>query len=389
MKPIPFARPYTGKKEIKLVSKAIKSGWLTTGKLTSKFEKEFAKKIGKKYALAVNSATAGLHLALEAAGIKAGDKVITTTYTFTATAEVVHYLGAELIFVDTIENSNLIDPQKIEEAIKNNKNVKAVIPVHIAGASSDMTKIKKICKRENIFCLEDAAHAFPAQTENGMLGTVGDVGVYSFYATKTITTGEGGMIVTDDPQIAKRIKSMRLHGIDRDVWDRFSSTDSSWEYDVIAPGYKYNLTDLASAIGLIQLNKADKMLEMRRALAKRYQEGLKGCKGIEIPTYSKYHSWHLFIIKIDKEKSLEAPLNEREKWINRLKKAGIGTSVHYKPLHLMKYYKKRYSLLPTDFPNALTEFSRSFSLPLSPGLKKREINYIIKKIWEISKNNGK
>ena len=386
MREIPFAKPYIGRKEIKLVSKALKSGWLTTGKLTAKFESEFQKVVGTKYALALNSATAGLHLALEAVGIKAGDKVITTPYTFTSTAEVIQYLGATPIFVDTIPESNLIDPNKIKEALNIHPDVKAIIPVHIAGASCDMVKILQICKEHNIRCIEDAAHAFPASVNNKMLGTFGDVGVYSFYATKTMTTGEGGMVVTDNKDIAKRIKQMRLHGIDRDVWNRFSKTSASWEYDVVAAGYKYNLTDIASAIGIIQLSKSQLMQKLRKNIVKEYIKGLSDSKILELPKYTEDHSWHLFIIKIKDQGNIEKNVLKRNKFIERLKKAGIGTSVHYKPLHLMSFYKERYDLKPEDYPSSLKQYSQSLSLPLSPGLKKNDVMYIIKTIKGIEKN---
>lgn len=385
MKKIPFARPYVGRDELRLLNKAVRSGWLTTGKLTLEFEETFAQTIKCDHALAVNSATAGLHLSLEAMGVGLGDKVITTPYTFTATAEVIRYLGAEPLFADIEENSSLIDPIQIRK-LATQQGVKAIIPVHIAGEPCKIKEITQICLENDLYCLEDAAHAFPAKHKKNYLGSQSDVGVYSFYATKTLTTGEGGMVVTNNKKIADRIKIMRLHGINRDVWDRHTSDSANWEYDIVAPGYKYNLTDIASAIGLIQLTKAEKMLKMRTQIAKTYFSQLSDLPNLHLPFWNEDSSWHLFILQIQEQGSFEKNHQLRNKWIEKLAEKGIGTSVHYKPLHLMTYYKERYNFKPEDFPNSLNRYSRSFSLPIFPGMKKNEVQYIITTIRELVKN---
>lgn len=395
MKPIPFALPSTGKEELRMVKKAIKSGWITTGALTDQFEKAFAKKIRSPYTLAVNSATAGLHLALEAAGIEPNDKVIVPTYTFAATAEVVLYRGATPLFADILPNSPLLDPSEIERLVTQ-KGVKAIIPVHYAGESCDMPTILSLCKKYNLICIEDAAHAFPAckQNEKGetvYLGTEGDIGVYSFYATKTITTGEGGMITTANPQFYERMKTMRLHGINRTVWNRYTDTKAAWEYDIIAPGFKYNLTDIASGIGLAQLKKADLFLLKRSQIATRYFEGLKPLeeKGLlKLPQNRSYHSWHLFPIQIPSLGNWKENHQRRNALMQALSQKGIGLSVHFKPLHMMQCYQQEGNYQLEDLPHALNRFSRSFSLPIYPGLKKSQICYIIKEVTRLIENGS-
>ncbi len=385
MKPIPFAKPLISKREINLVKKALKSGWLTTGKVTSEFEEKFKQTVKSDFALGVNSATAGLHLALESMKIGPGDKVITSPYTFTATAEVIRYLGAEPLFVDILSNSPLIDPNEIQK-ISNDPKIKAVIPVHIAGECCDLEAINQICAKHNWFCLEDAAHTFPAQNNGKYIGTQSDVGVYSFYATKTITTAEGGMIVTNNEELANRMKSMRLHGINRDVWDRYSNNNANWEYDIIAPGYKYNLTDIASSIGIAQLNSATKMMQMRKKIAAKYNESFQNLLTLQLPYFSQSSSWHLYMIQVRDQGSYQANFQYRNKWIKALANKGIGTSVHYKPLHLMTYYKERYNFKPEDFPNALDRYSKTFSIPIYQGMKNSEIQYIIKTVKALDKN---
>lgn len=395
MKAIPFALPSTGKEEIKAVKKAITSNWLTTGRLTQQFEEAFAKKIQKPYTLAVNSATAGLHLALEAVGIAPDDKVIVPSYTFAATAEVVRYQRAIPLFADILPDSPLIDPAEIEKLAKQ-KGVKAVIVVHYAGQSCDMQAILSLCKKYNLFCIEDAAHAFSAYKEDSegnhiYLGTQGDIGVYSFYATKTITTGEGGMVVTSHPQFYERMKVMRLHGIDRTIWNRYTDTKASWEYDVVAPGFKYNLTDIASAIGLAQLKKSDFFYTRRKEIALQYFEGFRQLeeKGlIELPQNDFFHSWHLFPIQIQSQKDWQKNHRKRTEMMQSLAKRGIGLSVHYKPLHMMSYYKTVGNYQPEDLPNTLDRYSRSFSLPIYPSLKKSQIRYIIKEIIRLIENGS-
>ncbi|WP_315981184.1 DegT/DnrJ/EryC1/StrS aminotransferase family protein [Aliamphritea spongicola] len=274
---IPYARPVLDEEEVSEVVDTLRSGWLTTGPKVNKFEAMFSDFIGCKYALAVNSATAGLHLALEAIGISPGDKVITTVHTFTATAEVIRYLGAEPIFVDIESDSYNISPECIENVLLTHTGVKAIIPVHYAGQAANITKITEIAHKYSIKVVEDAAHALPSTSNNRMIGSISDATVFSFYANKTITTGEGGMVTTNNKEISDRIKVMRLHGINRDAFDRFTSNKPSWYYEVIAPGYKYNMMDMCAAIGIHQLRKAYSYQEKRAVIAKNIAMLLRCC----------------------------------------------------------------------------------------------------------------
>lgn len=362
---IPFAKPSTGPEEEEAAVRVIRSGWLTSGIEVKAFEKEFASYVGARHALAVNSATAGLHLALEALGIGPGDLVATTPYTFTATAEVIRYLGADPLFIDIEEESWNIDPLQFEKAAEEHRGkIKAVIPVHMGGHHCRMNEICRIAGKYGIRILEDAAHSFPVKTDKGYSGTIGDAGVYSFYANKTITTGEGGMVVTDSDELAKRISVMRLHGIDRDVWNRYTAKGGSWRYAVVEAGFKYNMTDIAAAIGREQLKKAESFYKSRKEIAEKYNRELEGLDFVTLPPHAKYHSWHLYILRIDPAK-LDI---DRDRFIECLGEEGIGTSVHYIPLHIMPYYSERYKLKPQDYPEALKKYGMSISLPVFPGM---------------------
>lgn len=384
---IPFARPYIGTEEEEAVVSVLRSGWLTTGKETLAFEREFASFLSVPFAKAVNSATAGLHLSLEAIGISEGDLVATTPYTFTATAEIARYLGAHPLFIDIQEKTLNIDPVLVERALKNDpQRIKAILPVHIAGHPCDMEKLCSLSDSYNIPIIEDASHAFPARTEDGFLGTVGEVGVFSLYATKPITTGEGGMLVTRNQRIADRVSTMRLHGIDREIWGRYQSSNSSansWEYDIIAPGYKYNLGDLASTIGRIQLSKAVEMHERRAKQAAYYRKRFDDADFLTLPTPHPRHAWHLFIIHIVENRLTIT----RDRFISLLRERGIGTSVHYRPLHMMSYYKNTYSLHEEDFPVATTKYRTAISIPLYPGLTEEELCYIADTVLAIGKSH--
>ncbi len=384
-----------GRAEEEAVIGVLRSGWLTTGKKTEQFETEFAGFTGTEYSLALNSATAGLHLALEAVGVKRGDKVITTPYTFASTGEVIRYLGADPLFVDIEEDTGNISPELLLKTLarfsKNDvKKIKAVIPVHFAGLPCAMERIVETAENYNLLIIEDSAHAFPVKLGRGkyrdkFAGTVGTAGVYSFYATKPITTGEGGMLVTNDRAIAERIKIMRLHGIDRDVFHRYNSLKSQWKYDIVAPGFKYNMTDIAAAIGLVQLKRALTLLERRRAVAKKYIDALSQYDFIDIPRFRTDHAWHLFVIRIKKEK---LSVN-RDEFIGHLIEAGIGISVHFIPLHIMTYYRKKYGYRAEDFPASYKKYAASISIPIYPGLTDSEVGRITDTIIRIGKQSYK
>jgi dTDP-4-amino-4,6-dideoxygalactose transaminase len=359
---LPFALPDIGEEEIAEVVDTLRSGWVTTGPKTKRFEEDFTAFLGDPslQSLAVNSATAGLHLALEALGIGPGDEVITTTHTFTATAEVVRYLGADVVLVDIDPATLCIDPQAVEAAIT--PRTKALLPVHYGGLSCDMPALLAIAKKHGLKVVEDAAHALPTTCGGQLIGTLdSDVTVFSFYANKTITTGEGGMVVTRNAELARRMKVMRLHGMSRDAFDRFTAKVPSWYYEIVAPGFKYNLTDIAAALGLQQLKRAWDFQTKRQALADRFNEALKGLPILlpPSPPSGEVHAWHLYAVRLGDEVSVP-----RDTFIERLYDAGIGCSVHYIPLHLQPYWRDRYTLLPADFPHSQKAFERMVSLPL-------------------------
>lgn len=382
---IPFFRPSLGREEEDAVLAVLRSGWLTTGEVTARFEQEFARYVGARHALALNSATAGLHLALEALGVGPESVVVTSTFTFAATAEVVRYLGADPVFVDidraTLNMDTARLAARLEALQREGRRVSAVIPVHVAGLPCDMEGIRSLAAPRGIPVVEDAAHAFPVQHGGRYVGTIGEAGVYSFYATKTITTGEGGMVVTDRDETAARIRVMRLHGIDRDVWSRYTAPGAGWKYDVVAPGCKYNLTDLASAIGRAQLLKARDFLQRRRAVARRYLEELAGLDFITLPAAAENHAWHLFIIRVREERLGR----NRDECVQRLHELGIGVSVHFIPLHLMSYYRTRYGLEPGDFPAALECYNGCISLPLFPSMGDEEVGRVVSAVRSLAR----
>ncbi len=378
---IPFALPDIGEEEIAAVVNTLRSGWVTTGPSTLEFERCFASYIGGGIdAIAVNSATAGLHLALEACGVKEGDEVIVPTLTFTATAEVVRYLGADPIFVDCDLNTLCLDINQIESKIT--KKTKAIIPVHIGGLPCDMDAILAIAKKHHLRVIEDAAHTCPSKINNVMVGQHGsDAIVYSFYANKTITTGEGGMIVSKNPEVIKRCKVMRLHGISRDAFDRFTSKTPAWYYEIIAPGFKYNLSDIASSIGICQLAKANKFQLIRQKIAQRYLSELAELPLILPPNIKNpatdLHSWHLFCCQLNTDKI------SRNDFIQAMSDKGVGMSVHYIPLHMQPYWKERYSLNDSQFPNATKYYQNAVSIPLYTKMTNDDQDYVINTIKEI------
>ena len=386
---VPFAIPECGNEEIEEVVAVIKSGWLTTASRCAQFEKDFAAYVGARHALAVNSATAALHLGLEALGVRNNDMVLVPTFTFTATAEVVRYLNAHPIFVDCDPKTFCITAEHIQKALDINKislsdgRLKGLIPVHFGGHPCEMDDLLAFALKYNLEIMEDAAHALPTRYKEKLIGTLGHVTCFSFYANKTMTTGEGGMLCTDDDDIAGRVKVMRLHGINRDVWDRFS-TGASWEYDVIAPGFKYNMPDTAAAIGIHQLMKVEEFRLKRQRIAEAYFQALKNIPGLSLPLPDcsmKDHSWYLFMILIDPTMT-KGGIN-RDQLIEKLAKRNIGTSVHYKPLHRMTYYKEQYNLDPSMFPNAERIFEGCVSLPIFSAMSDEQLEYVINNIKEI------
>lgn len=377
---LPFARPDIGDEELAAVTKALRSGWVTTGPITKAFESDFQAFLGGDLrCLAVNSATAGLHLALEALGIGPGDEVIAPTLTFTATIEVVRYLGADPVLVDVDARTLNIDVQKIREAIT--PRTKAIMPVHYGGLSCDMTAILALAKEFGLRVVEDAAHALPTTWNTQLVGTLGsDITVFSFYANKTMTTGEGGMVVTRNAELAKRMAVMRLHGMSRDAFDRFTSKTPAWYYEIVAPGYKYNLTDIASSMGVEQLKKLPMFLQRRQVLAGRYLDELANLP-LVLPAQAPggdVHAWHLFVIRL----TSSAPLN-RDELIGRLSDLGIGTSVHYVPLHRQPYWRDRYHLTPAQFPIADAAYQSMVSIPLFTAMSDAEQGRVISALKQL------
>ncbi|MGI9272580.1 MAG: DegT/DnrJ/EryC1/StrS family aminotransferase [Woeseiaceae bacterium] len=372
---IPFALPSIGQEEVDAVSECLLSGWLTSGPKMRQFEEEFASAVDAKFALAVNSATAGLHLSVDCIGLRAGDKVLTTPFTFTATAEVVRYMGADPKFVDIDRDTLNLDPNRLQDSVNDDSNVKAIMPVHYAGQACDMNSITDIARSIDARVIEDAAHSFPATYAGKKIGSIGDLTVFSFYATKTIATGEGGMVTTDNEQYAERIRCMRLHGISKDVFNRYQSTKPSWYYEIIAPGFKYNMPDTAAAIGIEQLKKAEAFRSRREAIAQRYFAEFGGLP-CRLPAQARpddVHAWHLFVLQLE----LESLSIDRDRFIELMAEQGIGTSVHFIPLHLQPYWRDRYDLRPDDFPVANDVFKRVVSLPIYPSMTDEAVERVV------------
>ncbi len=356
----PFALPDIGTEEIDEVVDTLKSGWLTTGPKVKKFENDFKDYLNVKYAFAVNSCTSGLHLALEACGVGPGDEVVVPVHTFTATAEVVRYLGAETVFADINRETLNIDENEIKPKL--NGRVKAIIPVHFAGQACNIGAISEMAESHDLSIIEDAAHAIPCTYQGKTIGTISDATVFSFYTTKPIATGEGGMIATNSKRIAERVNIMRLHGIDRDIWERYTEIKPNWKYAVVAPGFKYNMPDIMAAIGIHQLKKADAFQQRRKWIASQYNKAFKRMP-IGIPCVQnelETHAWHLYVVQLE----IEALAITRDEFINKMSDMGIGTSVHFRPLHLHPYWRDRYNLKPEDFPVAYDIYNRSVSLPI-------------------------
>lgn len=390
MRSIPFYKPSIGEPEINEVVDCLRTGWLTTGPKTKQFEAEFARYIQHTHAVAVNSCTAALHLALEAIGLKAGQTVLVPTMTFAATAEVVRYFNARPLFVDCRPEDLNLDVEdatrRIEAALERGEEVVAIIPVHYGGQIGDIAGVVALAEHFGLKIIEDAAHCCPAhyrEKEDApwkTVGTAAEITCFSFYANKTITTGEGGMACTDDQELADRMRIMSLHGISRDAWKRYTA-EGSWYYEIVAPGYKYNLTDIAAAIGLHQVRKADHMHACRAQLAELYSGFLGDMDEVILPQVmpNRIHSWHLFSVRLN----LDDLDIDRAEVISQLKQAGIGTSVHWMPLHMHPYYREKLGYKPSDCPCAASIYPELISLPLYPDLTAEEVEYVCRSLREI------
>ncbi|UTC62958.1 DegT/DnrJ/EryC1/StrS aminotransferase family protein [Treponema sp. OMZ 787] len=382
-KTIPFFTPSFSDEEEQALMRVLRSGWLTTGKETLEFEKEFAAFTGSKAALAVNSASNGLMLAMDACGIKSGTKILTSPYTFISTATSALHLGGDVVYADIEKDSYSIDPEKIEDILKKDKSVKAIVPIHIAGNVCNMRAINDLAKKYSVAVIEDAAHAFPSKTNEGYAGTLGTCGVFSFYATKTITAGEGGMICTNDEKIAERIRLMRSHGINRTIWDRYTDTKASWKYDVTAEGWKCNLPDILSAIGRAQLKKAQSFFEQRKKIAEKYNAAFAGNDSFILPPDGEGNAWHLYILRLN----LDALKIGRDEFGQALQERGLGISVHFIPHFEMSYIKERYGLDSSDFPESNKKYLQSLSLPFYPSMSEEDSDYVIETIIKLAKLN--
>ena len=418
-----FALPDIDQAELNEIKEVLDSGWITTGPKAQRFEQEFAYFVGAQYAVAVNSCTAALHLSLQATGLQAGDFVLTTPYTFAATAEVIRYFNAIPVFVDVDPDTLNMDPRALAETIddlewclavggkpktaavarvirngvstgrkeflaanKRRSIAKAVIPVHIAGQPCEMDAINAVAADYRVAVIEDAAHALPAAYQGQRIGGAGrgvkrQAVCFSFYATKTLTTGEGGMLTTDNREWAKNVRSMSLHGISKDAWKRHSSK-GQWYYEIIAPGYKYNMSDMAAAMGLAQLKKAERMWKRRKEIAQRYNEAFAHHPAFQLPTVrpNVQHAWHLYMLRLN----LEHPNIDRAQFISALKKRNIGVSVHFIPLHLHPYYRDTYGYEPEDFPVAYREYQREISLPIYSKMSNRDVQDVIEVVTEVA-----
>ncbi len=375
--PIPFHRPSMTDAEINAAVEVLKSGWLTTGAKAHEFEAEFANKLGVRHALAVNSATAALHLALEAMGVREGDEVVIPTYTFTACGEVCAYLGARPVLAD-VDESGLIDAQSVARLVT--ARTKVVMPVHLGGQAVNPSPLRAAIP-ESVRLLEDAAHALPADVDGIRTGSLGDAAAFSFYATKTITTGgEGGVLATDDDWIAERAARMRLHGINADAWNRHGA-GGKWFYEVEEAGFKYNLTDLAAAIGLAQLRRLDEMAAARTAIAAAYDAAFADCDLLVPPPRrpGDRHSWHLYAIRLN----LENLHSDRAELVRRLSGFGIGTSVYFIPLHLHPWYQRSFGYQSGDFPVAEHLYERSISLPTWPDMTRVQVTRVSRVILDV------
>jgi len=395
---IPFHKPLIEDDDVAAVVETLRSGWITTGPAVKAFEKAFSEYTGAKHAIAVNSCTAAMHLALAALDIGPGDAVITTPYTFVATAEAIQYVGATPVFVDIRESDFNIDPQKIAEFICNwnsspykSLRLRALMPVHMAGQPCDMLSIMQIAQQHNLSVVEDAAHCLEGKVKNyptgtGRIGNIGHATCFSFYATKNITTAEGGMATTDDDRLADRMRILSLHGMSRDAWKRYSN-EGSWYYEILARGFKYNMPDLLAALGVNQLRKAERMHAIRRRYAEILRDELGGVEEIILPSESDdvTHAWHLFIIRLRQERLTIT----RNQFIEKLNQSGVHTSVHFIPLHLHPFFQDRFKLRKGDFLVAEKVYESAISLPFYPAMSEEQVRYVAQCVREIAFVNAR
>jgi dTDP-4-amino-4,6-dideoxygalactose transaminase len=380
---IPFFKPSFSEAEEEAVVRVLRSGWLTTGKEALAFEEEFARFTGSPYALTVNSASSGLMLAMDAFGIGPGTKILTTPYTFISTATSALHLGAEVAYADIERSSYSLDPERVERALKQDPSIKAIVPVHVAGNVCDMRAIRSLAKQYGVRVIEDSAHSFPSRTDDGFAGTLGDAGVFSFYATKTITTGEGGMITVKDPSVADRIRKMRSHGINRMIWDRYTAKGASWKYDVTDAGWKCNLPDILAAIGRVQLTKADEFFQKRSKIARRLTEALSRYDFLATPPDGPGNAWHLYLVRIVPEK-LDI---DRDAFADELQAKGLGVSMHFIPHFEMTYIKERYGITRKDFPEAARKYDTTITLPFWPDMTDETVERMIDVVVETGKRH--
>ncbi len=381
---LPYAVPLIDDEDINEVVETLKSGWVAKGPRTIEFEKRFAEYTGAKYAVAMNSATAALHIALIAGGVKPGDEVITTPITFAATANTIIHVGATPVFVDVDPETFCIDVNKIEEKITDKTT--AIVPVHYTGHACDMDKIRAIAEKYDLFVSEDAAHAIDTFYKGDLIGKKGDCASFSFYATKNICTGEGGMLTTNSEDIAEKARVMSTHGMSKAAWNRYGK-GGAWRYDIEYPGHKYNMFDIQAALAKTQMNKLSAMQDRRKEIVKKYKEGFSTLDGIKLPPEADYttHSWHLYVVRLE----LDKLTIDRDKFIELMGEANIGTSVHFIPVHLMSYYRENFGYKEGDFPVAENYFDTILSLPLYPKMTDEDVQDVINAVTHIISNYHK
>jgi dTDP-4-amino-4,6-dideoxygalactose transaminase len=382
---LPFSPPFIGDEEINEVVDTLRNGWITTGPKVNRFESEFAAFVGSPAALALNSGTAALHVALATLGIGPGDAVITTPMSFCSSVHVIEQVGARPILVDVEPDTLNIDPNKIEDAIRKLKaessklKVRAMLPVHLYGHPCDMKAIMDIAGKYHLKVIEDAAHALPAKFNGNIIGTIGDLTAFSFYSTKNITTAEGGML-TGPPELIEKARVWSLHGMSRDAWKRYSD-EGSWYYEVVCPGFKYNMPDVAAAMGIQQLRKLNQFQARRKEIVSQYNQAFSQFEQLQIPAKRTEveHAWHLYVIRLN----LELLRINRNQFIEELKARNIGTSVHFIPVHLHPYYRDKYGYRPDDFPVAYREYQRIISLPIYPKMSEQDVEDVIEAVTEV------